>query len=359
MIAVTQAFTTDEERWKAVAGRHPEAEHRFFYSVRTTGVFCRPTCGSRLPRRENVAFHATAADAVAAGFRPCRRCNPTGEPLASEWSGAVARACRAIETASTPPSSPELARVAAMSTSHFQRVFKQVTGLTPKAYAQSVRSARVRNDLQQDGTITDAVYRAGFNSSSRFYEGSSGALGMTPAAYRAGGAGMTVRFAVGECSLGAILVAATPVGVCAVLMDDDPEVLSAELRRRFPRAEIVAGDGEFTEWVSAVIDLVEDPSSPFELPLDIRGTAFQHLVWRKLREIPAGSTASYSEIARQIGRPKAARAVAAACAANGVAVVIPCHRVVRSDDSISGYRWGVERKRELLRRESAPPPEGG
>lgn len=365
MAAVIQAFTTDEERWEAVTGRYPEAEQRFFYSVRTTGVFCRPTCGSRLPRRENVAFHASAADAMAAGFRPCRRCNPLGEPLASEWAEAVARACRAIETAatletaSTPPSTPELARAAAMSTSHFQRVFKQVTGLTPKAYAQSVRSARVRSDLQLQGSITDAVYRAGYNSSSRFYEGSSGALGMTPAAYRAGGEGVSIRFALGECSLGAILVAATEVGVCAVLMDDDPAVLPLELRRRFPRADIVAGDGEFTERVSAVVDLVEDPKSPFELPLDIRGTAFQHLVWRALREIPAGSTASYSEIAQRIGRPRAARAVAAACAANGVAVVIPCHRVVRSDDSISGYRWGVERKRELLRRESAPPSGGG
>lgn len=358
MVAVTRGYTTDEERWQALTGRDPDADRRFFYSVRTTGVFCRPACGSRLPRRENVAFHATAAEALKAGFRPCRRCNPMGEPLASEWSKAVARACRAIEDSEAPPSTPELARAAAMSTSHFQRVFKQVTGLTPKGYAQSVRSARVREDLLRKGTITDAVYRAGFNSPSRFYEGASGTLGMTPRSYRAGGAGLTIRFAVGECSLGAILVAATPVGVCAVLMDDDAGALEAELRSRFPRAEIVAGDGEFTSWVAAVVALVENPHSRFELPLDIRGTAFQHLVWRTLQEIPAGSTASYSEIAARIGRPKAARAVAAACAANEVAVVIPCHRVVRSDDSISGYRWGVERKRELLRRESEPSAGG-
>ncbi|CAN5841467.1 bifunctional DNA-binding transcriptional regulator/O6-methylguanine-DNA methyltransferase Ada [soil metagenome] len=358
MVAVTHAFTTDEERWQALAGRNPEAERSFFYSVRTTGVFCRPTCGSRLPRRENVAFHASAADAVAAGFRLCRRCNPTGLPLASEWAEAVARACRSIEAAAAPPSTPQLARAAAMSTSHFQRIFKQVTGLTPKTYAQSVRSARVRDDLHREGTITDAVYRAGFNSSSRFYEGSSQALGMTPGAYRAGGAGLTIRYAVGESSLGAILVAATPVGVCAVLMDDDPAVLEEELRRRFPRAAIVPGDEEFAGWVAAVVGLVEDPRSRFELPVDLRGTAFQHLVWQTLRQIPPGSTASYSEIAARIGRPRAARAVAAACAANHVAVVIPCHRVVRNDDSISGYRWGVERKRELLRRESEPAARG-
>jgi AraC family transcriptional regulator, regulatory protein of adaptative response / methylated-DNA-[protein]-cysteine methyltransferase len=352
MVVLTQSFSTDEERWRAVVSRDPGADLRFFYSVRTTGVFCRPTCGSRLPLRENVAFHATAAGALAAGFRPCLRCNPTGEPLASEWTQAVARACRAIEGADDAPSATELARAAAMSTSHFQRVFKQVTGLTPKAYTQSVRAARVRDDLQREGTITDAVYRAGFNSSSRFYEASNETLGMTPGSYRAGGAGLTIRFSVGKCSLGAILVAATPVGVCAVLMDDDPEVLLVELQRRFPRAEIVAGDGEFGSWVAAVVERVENPNSPFALPLDIRGTAFQHLVWRTLQKIPVGSTASYSEVAARIGRPKAARAVAAACAANGVAVVIPCHRVVRSDDSISGYRWGVERKRELLRRES-------
>lgn len=356
MVAVTQPYTTDDERWLAVAGREPESAGRFFYSVRTTGVFCRPTCGSRLPRRENVAFHLTAAEATAAGFRPCRRCNPTGEPLAAEWAEAVTRSCRVIEAAGSPLSTPELAREAAMSTSHFQRVFKQVTGLTPKAYAQAVRSARVREDLRRQGTVTDAVYRAGFNSSSRFYEGSSQALGMTPGSYRSGGAGLTIRFAVAECSLGAILVAATGIGVCAVLMDGHPALLSAELRRRFPRAELVAGDGTFAGWVAAVVALVENPRSEFELPLDIRGTAFQHLVWQALRQIPVGSTASYSEIAQRIGRPRAARAVAGACAANAVAVVIPCHRVVRSDESISGYRWGVERKRELLRRESDPPP---
>ncbi|HEX2150317.1 MAG TPA: bifunctional DNA-binding transcriptional regulator/O6-methylguanine-DNA methyltransferase Ada [Actinomycetota bacterium] len=354
MVAVLPGFDSDEDRWQAVVERNASADSLFFYSVASTGIFCRPGCGSRLPLRRNVAFHASATAARAAGFRPCLRCNPEQDPLSSEWAGAVARACRSIEESKEPLSTPDLARAAAMSTSHFQRVFRRVTGMTPKSYAQSVRSARVQLELRKEGTIADAVYKAGFNSNSRFYEGSSRTLGMTPAAYRSGGLGLTIRFGVGQCSLGAILVAATSIGVCAVLMDDHPEALPEELRKRFPQADIVPGDPEFDGWMATVLALVEAPGERVELPLDIRGTAFQHLVWQTLRGIPAGSTASYSEIAHRIGRPRAARAVAAACAANKVAVVIPCHRVVRSDDSLSGYRWGVERKRELLRRESEP-----
>jgi AraC family transcriptional regulator of adaptative response/methylated-DNA-[protein]-cysteine methyltransferase len=345
-------YSTDEDRWRAVVARSPEAEGQFFYSVRTTGVFCRPACGARVPKRENVAFHATAADAREAGFRPCRRCNPEGRPLEREWADAVARACRSIEESENPVSTVELAEAAAMSTSHFQRVFKAVTGMTPKSYSQSVRSARVRQVLPGAGSVTDAVYRAGYNSSSRFYEGVSRTLGMPPASYRAGGAGQTIRFGVGECSLGSILVAATERGVCAVLMGDDPGALTEELRRRFPNARVSGGDAEFEAWMAGVIALVESPGSGAELPVDVRGTAFQHLVWNALQQIPCGQTASYAEVAERVGRPAAARAVAAACASNSVAVVIPCHRVVRSDGSLSGYRWGVERKRELLRRES-------
>ncbi len=351
MVAVSQAFVTDEDRWQAVAGRNPQADPHFFYAVRSTGIFCRPSCGSRTARRENVRFLDSSAEALAAGFRPCLRCRPMEKPLASEWAEAVARACRSIERSPDVPSTPELARAAAMSTSHFQRVFKRVTGMTPKSYALSVRVARVQSELRRDGTITDAVYNSGFNSSSRFYEGASKALGMGPSDFRSGGAGITMRFGTRPCSLGFVLVAATAVGVCAVLLADDPAKLREELNMRFPRAEIVPADDRFEAWMAAVVDLVEAPGSRVELPLDVRGTAFQHLVWQALREIPAGSTASYSEIAERIGRPTAARAVAAACAANRVAVVIPCHRVVRSDESVSGYRWGVERKRELLRRE--------
>lgn len=352
MVAVSQAFATDEDRWRAVVARSPQAEGQFFYSVRSTGVFCRPSCGARRPKRENVAFHTTAAEARGAGFRPCRRCNPEGVPLDREWAGTVARACWTIEESEASVPAAELAAGAAMSTSHFQRVFKRVTGMTPKEYSLSVRSARVREQLLDAATVTDAVYNAGYNSSSRFYEGASQALGMAPASYRDGGAGQTIRFGVGGSSLGSILVAATDRGVCAVLMGDEPGELPEELHRRFPRAETTGGDPEFDAWMAAVIGMVDSPKTGAELPLDVRGTAFQHLVWKALQQIPCGQTASYSDIAGRIGRPTAARAVAAACASNAAAVVIPCHRVVRSDGSLSGYRWGVERKRELLRREA-------
>lgn len=344
----------EDDRWRAVVGRNPHAESRFVYAVTTTGVFCRATCGARRPRRENVRFFDTAAAARAAGFRPCRRCRPEGEALPATHAEAAARACRTIEESAVLPTAAALAKAAAMSVSHFQRVFKQVTGLTPKAYAQAVRAGRVRESLSRPGTVTDAVYSAGFNSNSRFYAGSSEMLGMSPTSYRDGGGGHTIRFGVGQCSLGAILVAASAQGVCAVLLGDDPDLLVAELQSRFARADLVGADPEFEGWMARVIGQLESPAPDPGLPLDIRGTAFQHLVWQALRQIPIGSTASYSEIAERLGRPLAARAVAAACAANHLAVVIPCHRVVRADGSLSGYRWGVERKRELLRRESAP-----
>lgn len=352
MIVQTRNFETDEERWQAVVDRNPQAEGAFVYSVASTGVFCRPTCGARLPRRENVTFHAGPEQARRSGFRACRRCCPDGPGLRSEWAAVAARACRSIEDSSAMIPIAELAREAAMSASHFSRVFKQVTGMAPKAYALSVRSARIREGLAATGSITDAIYGAGFNSSSRFYESSNRALGMTPGNYRAGGAGEVIRFGLGECSLGWILVAATAAGVCAVLMDDDHDYLTEELGRRFPNAELVGGDPEFEGWMAGVIESIESPGRAAQLPVDIRGTAFQHLVWRALQQVPAGATASYSEIAERIGRPKAARAVAAACAANPVAVLVPCHRIVHSDGKMSGYRWGVERKQELLRRES-------
>ncbi len=348
-------FASDEERWQAVVERNPQAEGRFFYSVRTTGVFCRPTCGSRRPLRENVAFHVSAADARAGGFRPCRRCWPEEKPLSAEWAETVARACRTIESSAELPSTGALAAAAAMSTSHFQRVFKRVTGLTPKAYSQSVRSDRLRTQLQGDRSITDSLYDSGFGSNSRFYSGAGEMLGMTPTTYRSGGAGVAIRFGLGECSLGSILVAATQKGVCAVYLGGDAHELVVELQRRFPNADLTGGDREFEGWMAEVIGLVESPGTGVNLPLDVRGTAFQHLVWQALRQIPPGSTASYSEVARSIGRPHSVRAVAAACAANHLAVVIPCHRVVRTDHGISGYRWGVERKRELLRREAPSP----
>jgi AraC family transcriptional regulator of adaptative response/methylated-DNA-[protein]-cysteine methyltransferase len=347
------SFATSDARWDAVRRRDRAADGAFYYSVLTTGVYCRPSCAARLPRRANVAFHATCQEAEAAGFRPCKRCRPDEGPLAERYASIVADACRLIEEAEEAPSLDALARSAGMNRFHFHRVFKAVTGVTPKAYADARRAARVRDELAQAATVTEAIYGAGFNSSGRFYAASSDLLGMTPSAFRAGGDGASIRFAVGECSLGSILVAATDKGICAIQFGDDPDVLVRDLQDRFPKALLVGGDAGFERLVAAVVGLVEEPGHGLDLPLDVRGTAFQQRVWRALRAIPSGSTASYAEIAARIGRPKAVRTVAQACAANPVAVAIPCHRVVRTDGALSGYRWGAERKRALLERERA------
>jgi AraC family transcriptional regulator of adaptative response/methylated-DNA-[protein]-cysteine methyltransferase len=347
------SFATADARWQAVKRRDRAADGVFYYSVLTTGVYCRPSCASRLPRRENVAFHATCEAAEAAGFRPCKRCRPNEVSLAERQASAVTRACRLIEEAEEPPSLDALARTAGMSRFYFHRVFKAVTGVTPKAYAQAHRAERVRDELAQRATVTEAIYGAGFNSSGRFYAASPDLLGMTPTEFRSGGNGASIRFAVGDCSLGSILVAATSKGVCAILLGDDPDTLVRDLQDRFPKAHLIGADAAFEGLVARVVGFVEAPAQGLDLPLDVRGTAFQQRVWQALRRIPSGSTASYAEIAQRIGRPKAVRAVAQACAANGIAVAIPCHRVVRTDGALSGYRWGVERKRALLEREKA------
>jgi AraC family transcriptional regulator of adaptative response/methylated-DNA-[protein]-cysteine methyltransferase len=303
----------DDARWNAVQRRDRAADGTFVYSVRTTGVYCRPSCAARLPRRENVAFHQTCADAERAGFRPCKRCRPNEPARADRQAAAVATACRLIEEAEEAPSLDVLAQAADMSRFHFHRVF---------------------------------------NSGSRFYAASSGLLGMTPTQFRAGGSGNVIRFAVGECSLGAVLVAATDKGVCAIDLGDDPDRLVRGLQDRFPNARLVGGDEAFEQLVAKVVGFVDAPAQGLDLPLDIRGTAFQRRVWDAIRGIPAGSTASYAEIARRIGAPKAVRSVAQACASNALAVAIPCHRVVRTDGQLSGYRWGIARKRALLAREA-------
>jgi len=349
----SSTFSTDSERWDAVARRDGRADGVFFYSVRTTGVYCRPSCAARLARRENVRFHATTAEAEAAGFRPCKRCRPNGHGVADAHADAVARACRLIETAEEMPSLDALAAAARLSRFHFHRVFKTVTGLTPKAYAAAHRARRVREELMRSETVTDAIYGAGFNSSGRFYATATDVLGMTPTDFRTGGDGAVIRFAVGECSLGSILVAATERGVCSILLGDDPDTLARDLQDRFPRARLIGGDRGFEQLVAKVVGFVEAPALGLDLPLDVRGTAFQQRVWQALREIPAGRTSTYTTIAERIGAPKAVRAVARACASNAIAVAIPCHRVVRHDGALSGYRWGVERKRRLLEREAA------
>ena len=344
----TYAFPTDEERWQALMRRDPAADGAFYYSVRTTGVYCRPSCAARLARRENVRFHASCEEAEQAGFRPCKRCKPNELALADRQAVAVAKACRAIEQAEQMPNLDELADIAGMSRFHFHRVFKALIGVTPKAYADRLRVQRTREELKQSSSVTEAIYGGGYGSSGRFYAGTAAALGMTPTRFRAGGSGEEIRFAIGACRLGAILVAATGMGICAILLGDDPHQLVRDVQDQFPNAQLIGGDRDFEQIVAQVIAFVEAPDQEFKLPLDIHGTAFQQRVWEALRRIPAGSTASYAEIAKQLGHPNAARAVAQACASNAVAVAIPCHRVVRTDGSLSGYRWGIERKRALL-----------
>jgi AraC family transcriptional regulator of adaptative response/methylated-DNA-[protein]-cysteine methyltransferase len=344
----------EDPRWRAVAARDPKADGSFVYSVRSTGVYCRPSCPARPAKRSNVQFHASPKDAERAGFRPCKRCKPDQPGLAADRAAKVADICRFIETADRLPKLDEVARRAQMSPHHFHRVFKQVTGVTPAAYARAHRAGKVRDELaRRDQTVTEAIYGSGFNGSSRFYEAANAMLGMKPSDYRAGGANTTIRFAVGECSLGSILVARTERGVCAILLGDEPETLVRELENRFPRAHLMGGDAEFERFVAKVVGFVEAPSLGLDLPLDVRGTAFQQRVWRALKDVPAGKTVSYSDVAKVIGSPKAVRAVAQACAANPIAVAIPCHRVVRTGGGLSGYRWGIERKRALLKKEKA------
>jgi AraC family transcriptional regulator, regulatory protein of adaptative response / methylated-DNA-[protein]-cysteine methyltransferase len=316
-------------------------------------VYCRPSCAARLARPENVQFHATCEDAEKAGFRPCKRCKPNEPPAAEQQAAKIAQVCRLIEKSEETPGLEQLAKYAGLSRYHFHRVFKAITGLTPKAYAAAHRTERVRRKLGKSDTVTEAIYDAGYNSNGRFYEASNEILGMTPSNYRAGGASAEIRFAVGECSLGSILVATSDRGVCAILLGDDPDALTRELQDQFAQANLIGGDKQFEQLVSKVIGFVEAPALGLALPLDVRGTAFQQRVWQALRKVPAGSTASYTDIAKRIGSPNSVRAVAHACAANVLAVAIPCHRVVRNDGALSGYRWGVERKRFLLEREAS------
>jgi len=345
-------YASDDERWNAVVRRNANADGKFYYSVKTTGVYCRPSCAARVPKRDNVPFHASADAAERGGFRPCKRCRPTGPSLAEQYAAKVALACRTIEQAEDMPTLETLAKQAAMSPFHFHRVFSKVAGLTPKAYAVAHRAERVRQELPKRNTVTEAIYHAGFNSNSRFYADSSRMLGMTPKNFRNGGNGESIRYTIGACSLGSILVAASEKGVCAIFLGDDPSKLREELRRSFRKARLIAGDAKFDRVIGKVIDFIEAPKLSLNLPLDLRGTAFQRRVWTALREIPAGSTTSYSEVARRIGLPKAVRAVAGAIASNNIAVAIPCHRVLRAGGALSGYRWGVERKRALLNKES-------
>jgi AraC family transcriptional regulator of adaptative response/methylated-DNA-[protein]-cysteine methyltransferase len=332
--------------------RDPAADGQFVYCVKTTGIYCRPSCPARRAQPRNICFAANAAAAEQAGFRPCKRCRPDSIGLAEEQAGIIVEICRSLETADVPPSLEMLAKRAGLSRFHFHRLFRSATGVTPKAYAQACRKARIRDELgRPDTSVTSAIYNAGFGSSGRFYEGANAMLGMTATDYRAGGADKTLRFAVTDCSLGPLLVACSDLGVCAILFGNDGASLADELQQLFPRAELIGDDAGFSDVIAKVIALVEMPARGLDLPLDIAGTAFQQRVWQALREVPAGTLASYTDIAQKIGAPKAVRAVAQACAANKIAVAIPCHRIIRHDGGLSGYSGGISRKRALLERE--------
>jgi AraC family transcriptional regulator of adaptative response/methylated-DNA-[protein]-cysteine methyltransferase len=348
----SSAPTLDEARWAAAVARDGAFDGHFYYSVETTGIYCRPSCAARRPKRAHVRFHDTAAEAEAAGFRACKRCKPGQPSLVQLHAEKVAEACRLIEAAEDEPRLDALARAVGLSPYHFHRIFKTVLGVTPKTYATAHRNKRVREELGRSATVTQAIYGAGFNSNGRFYATSSEVLGMTPSQFRSGAPNSEIKFAIGDCSLGSVLVAASDKGVCAILFGDDAETLRNDLRKQFPRARIVGGDKVFGQLAAEVIAFVEAPRIGLDLPLDVQGTAFQHRVWDALRRIPTGSTASYAEIAKAIGSPKSVRAVARACASNRIAVAIPCHRVIGSDGSLTGYRGGIERKRALLAKEA-------
>ncbi len=335
----------------AIRARDPAADGQFFYSVATTGVYCYPSCAARPALRQNIAFHPTREHAAGAGFRPCRRCRPDLPPRAAREAALVARACRLIDMAEDAPSLTDLARALGVSPYHFHRLFRRVAGVTPKAYAAAGRQARVQAGLAAGTPVTAALYGAGFNSSGRFYAAADTMLGMPASRYRKGGLGEAIRYATGPCSMGQVLVAATGRGVCAILLGDDPAALTADLHARFPRAMLTEGGPDFAASLAQTVALVDAPANAFSLPLDIQGTAFQRRVWQALQAIPPGSTSTYAAIAAGVGSPRAVRAVAGACAANSLAVAVPCHRVVASTGALSGYRWGVERKRTLLERE--------
>ncbi len=341
-------ITTQDPRWAKVVARDVSTDGQFYYAVKTTGVFCRPSCPARPALPENVSFYDSIVEARQAGFRPCKRCKPDEASLSQQHAQKVAQVCKLIENAEEAMSLEQLAGHVGMSLYHFHRIFKSVTGLTPKNYTAAHRANVMRKKLENSATVTNAIFDAGYNSNSRFYEKSNQTLGMTPTNYRAGGKDAEIRFALGECSLGSILVAISGIGVCAISLGHDPDILIQELQDRFPKANLIGGDAEFEQLVSKVVGFIEAPAIGLDLPLDVRGTAFQQRVWQALKQIPAGTTVSYSELANRIGSPNAIRAVAGACAANTIAVAIPCHRVVKNDGAISGYRWGVERKRSLL-----------
>ena len=352
--------TRAEQMWAAVAARDRQRDGEFVFGVVTTGVFCRPSCGARTPKRQNVRFFRTAAAAAHSGFRPCRRCKPLDEHADIAVVRTIAATCQYIQSHADEPLTLEtLALRAGLSRFHLQRTFKTLVGISPAQFVEACRLARFRRSLRGGASVTDALYGAGFGSSSRLYERVDRRLGMTPRQYRDGGSDVAISCASAATPLGTLMIAATERGVCFVQFGKSQRALLAALRAEYPAAAIEQlrkpYPPQFAEWVTALLDHLRAPTQAIDLPLDVRATAFQLKVWRYLQSIPAGAVQSYQDVARGLGRPAAARAVASACAANDVALVIPCHRVIRGDGSLGGYKWGLERKRRLLERERSAP----
>jgi AraC family transcriptional regulator of adaptative response/methylated-DNA-[protein]-cysteine methyltransferase len=345
-------YSSDDRRWEAVCARDRAADGHFLFAVSTTGIFCRPSCPAKRARRENVSFFEGADAAISAGYRPCRRCKPA-DGTAGRHAELVAAACRVIDEAEETPSLEEIGGAVGISPFHLHRIFKRVTGLTPRGYAAARKAERVKDSLAGGQSVTAAIYAAGYGSSSRFYETAHSRLGMKPKTYASGGTHERIRFALAHSSLGDVIVAATDAGICDLRFGDDPEELVGEVRARFHEADLVEGDAGFQTIIQTIVAHIENPGAEATtLPLDVRGTLFQQRVWEALRDIEPGETLSYAEVAEKIGQPTATRAVAQACAANRIAVLIPCHRVVKSDRTTGGYRWGAARKQLLLDREA-------
>ncbi|MGJ3352490.1 bifunctional DNA-binding transcriptional regulator/O6-methylguanine-DNA methyltransferase Ada [Providencia sp. Je.9.19] len=351
-MTIQNMWLTDEQRWQAIVERNKAADGYFIYGVKTSLIYNHPSVAGRLPNRNNVKFFDNEQQALDEGYRSGKRSRYETSQLTQFYQDKIEQACRYIEQNEMSLKLSELADHVGISRFHFHRLFKSQTGLTPKAYADAFRHKKMRQQLQQKNSITDAIYDVGYSSTSRFYETSTQRLGMTPKNWKAGGDGTKIYFALAVCSLGNVLIAQSPIGVCAIFLGDDPEQLLRDLQDKFPQAELMGGDAEFEQLIAHVIGFIEAPEIGFNMPLDIRGTAFQQRVWQVLRGIPVGQTVSYRDVAEKMGQPKAVRAVASACAANMLAVAIPCHRVVRNDGALSGYRWGIDRKRALLLKES-------
>lgn len=350
----TMTAAMEERFWQAVQMRDAGCDGLFYYAVRTTGVYCRPGCASRQPKRENVSFFALPEAARQAGFRACLRCKPDNVVIRDPQAELIQSVCRLIDRQiEEPPNFAALSEQIKLSQFHLQRLFKKLMGITPRQYAEARRTDSFKARVKSGQSVTEAMYDAGYGSSSRLYEKAAAQLGMTPATYRKGGKGMKINYIIAECPLGLLLVAATDKGICAVTLGDNDEKLTEDLHAEFPQADITRHKQHLQRQVNTLLEHLAGQEPHPALPLDVQGTAFQKRVWEELRRIPYGRTASYGEIARRIGQPTATRAVARACATNPAALVTPCHRVIRENGELGGYRWGIERKQELLEKEKS------